>query len=515
MATQNNHRASRHFQLSVFSFQLFMLLALSANAQVPEGYYNTAFNKKQASLKTAMKDIINHHTTLSYNSLLDHFKKTDNKGNNIVWDMYSDENSLGYTFSYNSNASCGNYGKEGDCYNREHSMPKSWFNNESPMYSDLFHLYPTDGYVNGRRSNYPFGEVGSATWTSSNGSKVGNSNFPGYSGTVFEPVDLYKGDFARTYFYMVTCYEDKVSSWNSPMLSGNKYPAFTNWAQNLLLKWSRNDLVSPKEINRNNEAYKIQGNRNPFIDFPQLAEYIWGDSITYAFNPGSTPNPDPDPDPNPNPEFIVDFGGPWNNLPTNFETNSEDYYNSATLLAFKSTGKYLIVSFSDTPDKLSFDMEAHNEWKNNNNHIYVYESTGNNEFGNPIRDFDNQFLTTAEAINSGEIQLHETTRQIKIEYVKQSQNVGIDNLIITKKTATGITEKHYDEPIIYTTFGTLYVANSSAGATIRIFNSTGQLLSQKVATSDTYSILLPAEKFLIVLITDTNGTTTSTKIMNQ
>ena len=121
---------------------------------------------------------------------------------------------------------CGNYTSIGSCYNREHSFPKSWFDDQYPMYSDLFHLYPTDGAVNGQRSNYPFGECENGSYVASSGSvkplgRKGSSTFAGYSGIVFEPDDQLKGDFARSYFYMAACYNDINSSWHSDMLAGN------------------------------------------------------------------------------------------------------------------------------------------------------------------------------------------------------------------------------------------------------------------------------------------------------
>ena len=266
----------------------FPLWALGGFSGFSSGFYDSAFGKKNEALKTALKEIIRPHTERTYAQLWTDFHQTDKRPDNgKVWDMYSDipGGTPSYYFTFTSNQ-CGNYSKEGDCYNREHSIPASWFSDAYPMYTDLFHLYPTDGYVNNRRGNDPFGEVGSAKWTSSNGSKVGpGTAASGYTGSAFEPIDAYKGDFARTCFYMVTCYEDNVSSWNSDMLNRTKYPAFTTWAINLLLKWHRNDQVSQKEIDRNNAVYAIQGNRNPYIDYPQLAEYIWGDSVTYTFNP--------------------------------------------------------------------------------------------------------------------------------------------------------------------------------------------------------------------------------------
>jgi hypothetical protein len=153
------------------------------------------------------------------------------------------------------------------------------------MQSDLFHVYPTDGKVNGIRSNWPFGEVGNTTQVSTNGSKLGTSSFTGYSGTVFEPINEYKGDFARTYFYMATCYENLIGNWVSngnagSVLSGNSFPAYDQWYLNLLAKWHQQDPVSTKELDRNNAVYAIQGNRNPFIDHPEYAGTIWGFTTT-------------------------------------------------------------------------------------------------------------------------------------------------------------------------------------------------------------------------------------------
>ncbi|MDE6695063.1 MAG: endonuclease, partial [Bacteroidales bacterium] len=174
----------------------------------PEGYYEAAYGKKGYSLKTALHGIIKGHTEISYNGLWEAYKKTDARADGKVWDMYSD---CDFTFGTKQ---CGNYKNECDCYNREHSFPKSWFSDAKPMYSDLFHLYPTDGKVNGMRGNNPFGEVSNPSYVSNNGGKLGPNTTPGYAGTVFEPVDEYKGDFARSYFYMATCYEDKIAGWN-------------------------------------------------------------------------------------------------------------------------------------------------------------------------------------------------------------------------------------------------------------------------------------------------------------
>lgn len=276
-------------QTSLFLLILFAAEILSA--QAPAGYYDSAEGLKQKALLQKLCSIISSHTNVGYNGLWNVYADSDIRpGTNYIWDMYS---TAKYTLD---KGKCGNYSHVGDCYNREHSFPKSWFDDKSPMYSDAFHIYPTDGKVNGQRSNLPYGECANGeSEPSYNGvvalGKRGTSTFPGYTGTVFEPDDEYKGDFARTYFYMATCYNDKISTWDSPMLAGNNYPCYKAWAINLLLKWHRQDPVSQKEIDRNNAVYKHQKNRNPYIDHPELAEYIWGDKQTAGWVPGGEIDP--------------------------------------------------------------------------------------------------------------------------------------------------------------------------------------------------------------------------------
>ena len=257
-----------------------------ANAAEPDGYYSKCEGKTGQALLTALYQTITEHTTVSYDGLWTVYKTSDvYPGENKIWDMYSTKHWS------TTGGKCGNYSYVGDCYNREHSFPKSWFNDARPMYSDAYHIYPTDGKVNGQRSNYPYGECANGTTLPSKGGvdalgKLGKSTFSGYSGTVFEPIDEYKGDFARSYFYMATCYNDRIASWKSDMLANNAYPCFSNWALNLLLKWHRQDAVSKKETDRNEAVSSYQKNRNPFIDHPELVEYIWGTKKGVAWYPG-------------------------------------------------------------------------------------------------------------------------------------------------------------------------------------------------------------------------------------
>ena len=297
----------KHVYTSIFTLAL---LAISSNSFAQGGpngsgeYYKSADGKKGAALKTALCGIIYNRTERTYGDLWTDFKTTDKRADGKVWDMYSGISN--YTFGTDQ---AGNYSGEGEQnggkYNREHSFPKSWFGASKteipPMYTDLFHLYPTDGYVNGRRSNYPFGETTGNSYKSKNDfSKLGTCTYPGYTGKVFEPNDIYKGDFARTYFYMVTCYEEKIAKWYTDYgvggsgdtkegvlatLDGNTYPGLSPWQLEMLMKWSKNDPVSAdKETPRNIAVYGIQGNRNPFIDYPGLEEYIWGALKDFAFS---------------------------------------------------------------------------------------------------------------------------------------------------------------------------------------------------------------------------------------
>lgn len=274
----------------IFSLVALFFLAqtITANvvtgvAAIPEGYYNGVDTKKSAdAILDALFDKIKNHNVISYNALEDYYEQTDFRGDS-VWDMYSTCRFTMVEANKTQKAVC-------DGWNKEHSIPQSWFNEASPMKSDLFHVYPTDARVNNSRSNNPYGEVAGKNGTGITKDpynhalgKSGSNTFAGYTGTVFEPDDEYKGDFARTYFYMCARYRDKIltASSGSVVFTSNK-TNLTTYAKNLFLKWHRQDPVSQKEIDRNQAVYGIQKNRNPFIDYPELAEYIWGNKVGQA-----------------------------------------------------------------------------------------------------------------------------------------------------------------------------------------------------------------------------------------
>ncbi len=242
---------------------------------IPAGYYDSAMGLVGTSLRAALHLIIDDHTAIGYTNTWTAFYSTDDKPNGKVWDMYSDIPGGTPPYEYTFGVDQGGVGGvEGTGYNREHSWPSSWYGGEySPMYSDLFMVYPTDNYVNNQRGSYPYGEVDSPSWTSLNGSKRGTCTYPGYGGVVFEPIDEYKGDFARSYFYVTARYYTEDGSWpGSDMTDGAD---LLPWAINMLIEWHLDDPVSRKELERNGTIYTMQGNRNPFIDRPEFVEAMY------------------------------------------------------------------------------------------------------------------------------------------------------------------------------------------------------------------------------------------------
>ena len=270
------------FKKIVVAIAAIMCYETSA-AEAPQNYYSSCENLGGKALLQQLCNVVGNPDVTSYAGLWTTYLTSDVDENGKIWDMYSTKRWTP------KSEQCGSYKNIGDCYNREHSFPKSWFNEKSPMVSDAFHIYPTDGKVNGQRSNFPYGECEDGTYVASSGSvqalgKLGKCTFSGYTGTVWEPDDEYKGDLARTYFYMAACYNDKIASWSSDMLAKNNYPCYTTWAVNLLMKWNEQDPVSEKELKRQEAVYAVQGNRNPFIDHPEMADYIWGDKTNETWS---------------------------------------------------------------------------------------------------------------------------------------------------------------------------------------------------------------------------------------
>ena len=252
---------------------------VNAGATIPPGYYDQLDGKSGQALKDAVHNLVKQHTTLSYGSLWLYFADTDCRpeDHKKVWDMYSDKT---YYFRGGTSGVSGMH--------KEHSLPKSWWGGYDETqgyagYTDINHLYPANGDANMAKSNYPLGEV--STTTFNNGvTKVGHpkTGQGGGCSWVFEPDDRYKGDFARTYFYMACAYQDY--NWRyTYMMTNNSWKTLNEWSIDLLCRWARNDAVSDKEVDRNDAVQRSQNNRNPFIDIPMLFEYIWGDRQGQVF----------------------------------------------------------------------------------------------------------------------------------------------------------------------------------------------------------------------------------------
>lgn len=263
---------------------IMILLVNFIYSQIPAGYYNTALGTGY-TLKTQLYNKIKGHTDQGYNGLWTTYSTSDRdnqyENDNTIIDFYS-ENPTGpdpYKFIFGTKQ-CGTYSNEGDCYNREHMIPQSVFNSAAPMVSDAHFIPPVDGKVNGLRSNYPHGKVAVASKTTLNGGKLGTSGVSGYTGTVFEPINEFKGDIARMYFYFATRYENTVATYSYAMFNNTSNQVFKPAFLAMLLTWHKNDPVSSREIARNNAIYARQGNRNPFIDNPAYVNQIWGPAPT-------------------------------------------------------------------------------------------------------------------------------------------------------------------------------------------------------------------------------------------
>lgn len=243
-------------------------------------YYMAADGLKDSVLKSTLGTIINRGIRYRYGSgrhkTWDGFFYTDRDTlTNEVMDMYS--NNHRYFNQEKPTASVAEF-------DIEHMLPKSWWGGiVNDAYNDLFHLVPGDYSANRSKSNHAPGIVTDTTFW--NGSfAVGRDAIHGLE-KVFSPADEYKGDFARAYFYIACCYGDSLKwvqtsdSEPAAAMTNTSYQEFRPWLRDLLLTWHRQDPVSEKELQRAIEVNKLQGNRNPFIDYPELVEYIWGDKI--------------------------------------------------------------------------------------------------------------------------------------------------------------------------------------------------------------------------------------------
>lgn len=302
-------RASKLFLLLQGLFLSFSFTPSINNLNQNENHFTYIRKEASSTPSSYFADIEAVATTLTRQQLFDRLQAK-------VWDGWKRQgyealNSTfldtdfvdGYLVDMYSNISklrpgdTGNYSKEGDAWNKEHLIPKSWWggskggpNGEG---GDMFNMYPTDGKINGMRSNFALGVTSSpAKWSENKYSKLGNSSFPGYTGTVFEPNDEWKGNIARSYFYFALKYVTKTSS---NYTQGNGVAHFkkdgnfglTTYSTNLFLEWNKHLEKNQYEKERCERVYLIQNNRNPFIYHPEWADYIWGNIPLTSIEPTS------------------------------------------------------------------------------------------------------------------------------------------------------------------------------------------------------------------------------------
>ncbi len=262
-----------------------LLFAVAAFAQPSATYYQSVNGLAKEELKKALRLIISSHNKTPYNSLDNEYPKIyylydDEKGLSTarVYDIFSDE-----VFAFTSTT----------MWNKEHVVPKSWWGNSTsiPAYSDLFSVIPSLATANSAKSNYPPGIVDKTSSKAKNSGRIWTG--PATDGTggtysnVWEPYDDFKGDFARIVMYVATCYADIDWGSNANVSSEivkEEWPTLSPWLYRLMLRWHNADPVSEKEKRINNDVFDVQGNRNPFIDYPALADYIWGDYTTKPFD---------------------------------------------------------------------------------------------------------------------------------------------------------------------------------------------------------------------------------------
>ena len=330
---------------NIFTFiALSLAMSAYAGAEIPAGYYDSLEGKSGSALWNAVKEAgKKNHRTISYgDATWRAFEKTDVRvvnGKECWWDMYS---------SNNVSVSSGHPGM-----NIEHSVANSWWDGtKNDAYKDIVHLNPSDATANNRKGNYPLGIVGSITFE--NGVTFVGKPASGYGGGapyVYEPCDEYKGDFARVFMYMFVIYDD--INWGTRfdwMYDISSDLMLQPWAYKMLLEWNATDGVSQKEVNRNNGIAETQGNRNPFIDLPDLADYIWGAKRGETYHVDGTHQPtDPDPE---KPDQPVD---PTPDDPVETTATYQLVESAADLI---SGERYVIVSDGETHYALADNMKG-------------------------------------------------------------------------------------------------------------------------------------------------------------
>lgn len=505
-----------------FVAQWIYAASVTAPADIP-AYYSSVDGKSGSNLWSAISSTANKgFSSLGYNGLWTAYKTTDtyptdpNHPDYVaskagkIWDMYGDCN-----FTYGSDQ-CGSYNGVCDCYNREHSIPKSWFGGStSGIGCDIFHLVPTDGKINGVRTNDEFGEVnGGEDW---NGNKSGTAaswstdkktiasaagEVVSGTGRVFEPLDKYKGDFARGYMGTIVKWQlSNMTSGNnffSGQYDASHYFGFTKKAVVLMMKWHREDPVSQKEIDRNNGIQKTQGNRNPFIDYPYLAEYIWGEhagetidmsklmpSTDPQFIPGESNGWRVDTVPPTPPTPVTKYGVTWSANGEELQTDSVEENKTIAALPQEplscSTESNIFMGWTDAP--ISGTMEeapeplylALSDFPEVTEDVTYYAVFAQEAEMGPslpatyIFDADHQEGWTCTATKTNDYWLLTDGKTIVSPVVDLA---GLESIVVKMRTYGG---KSLNELNIYEETGKLTTMTATAGSTMTEYTWTNNL----------------------------------------
>jgi endonuclease I/chitodextrinase len=492
---------------------LFSVFAGLAHAQAPAGYYNSANGLSGAALKTELSSIITSgHMDKGYSGLWTGYKTTDidkdYENDGSILDIYSEKPAGTDPYKYTPGTNqCGTYSTEGNCYNREHIVPQSLFNQASPMVADIHFIRATDGKVNGMRSNYPFGKVGSASFTSLNGSKLGTSVSSGYSGTVFEPIDEFKGDVARMIFYFVTRYQSKLSTFSSGnMLGSSTFPGLQTWELNVLLAWHNQDPVSQAEIKRNNASYTFQGNRNPFIDNPNYVNLIWGSQQPS----GDTQAPTAATGLNVSGKTSSSISLAWNASTDNVGVTAYNVYMDGNLKTTVSSTSTTISGLAPSTS-YSFYVVAKDAAGNSSSNSSTVSGTTDAGNTNPGTSCANESFETIPAASStystktwsnGGISWTATdartdqTLNNKAITVRNgsltsgSSANGIGSLTVTTQLKFSGTNGTFDVKVNGTTVGTIPYSTSSTTTTINNINISGNVVVSLVNNSSSNRVAI-------------------------
>lgn len=269
----NSYIWSSKFQISMrgifyILFVFFFIVSTQiTKAQIPAGYYDNAAGLSGTALKSALHNIIDNHTERTYTQVEEDLKILEEDANNT---------SNVILFYKQSSQSKSSFGGGVNDWNREHCWPSSHgdFGTSAPEGTDLHHIRATDASVNSDRGDKDFDNC------QATGTQHSEATLCYYTTDAWQPPNAVKGDLARMIFYMEVRYEGDPGEADLEMQDNyTSTSTGTGYLGKLstLLAWHNSDPVDAAEEARNNTIYSdYQSNRNPFIDHPEYAGYIWG-----------------------------------------------------------------------------------------------------------------------------------------------------------------------------------------------------------------------------------------------